>query len=328
MTSYDILRQETSALSSDGHSWLRVVVWLPPEDYTCRGVVQLLHGMAEHIDRYDAFARYLADVGYAVFGHDHIGHGKSVVDASELGALPLHGGKDILVGDVRAARKAAFGVTGDVSDLPLFLFGHSMGSYVARVFVARHGAGLTGAVFCGTGTVSRPAALAGRTLARVIGAVRGEGYRSRLVDSLVQGPFRSAIDDARTDFDWLSTNPAVVDAYLADPLCGEMFTVGGYATLTDVAAEACRPASAAAVPSDLPLLFVSGDEDPVGDNGAGVRAAAQGYEEAGSRDVECVLYPGMRHEILNEPGHLAVFSDVEEWLTKQVIRTDVARAQE
>lgn len=132
------LVQETSTLSADGRSWLRVMVWLPDPVYSRRGIVQLVHGMAEHIERYDSFARFLAGLGYVVFGHDHIGHGKSVSSADELGCMPLQGGKDILVADVLRAREAAFKASRETGALPLFLFGHSMGSFVVRACIARN----------------------------------------------------------------------------------------------------------------------------------------------------------------------------------------------
>lgn len=316
--------QETSTLSSDGRSWLRVALWLPDAGYTRRGAVQLVHGMAEHIERYSAFARFLTGLGYVVFGHDHIGHGKSVTSTDELGHMPIKGGADILVEDVARARAAAASLCAGMERLPLFLFGHSMGSFVVRACIARHPAGLAGAVLCGTGDQPRLLSLAGRTLARAIGAVRGERYRSRLVDSLAMGAFSSAIEDARTDCDWLSTDPAVVDAYLADPLAGQMFTVGGYATLTDLTAEVVADASAAAVPHDLPLLFVAGSDDPVGECGEAVRRAADRYRSAGVEDVDVVLYPGMRHEILNEPDRIDVYADIEAWLAARIVASLVA----
>lgn len=231
------LVQETSTLSADGRSWLRVMVWLPDPVYSRRGIVQLVHGMAEHIERYDSFARFLTGLGYVVFGHDHIGHGKSVSSADALGCMPLQGGKDILIADVLRAREAAFKASRETGTLPLFLFGHSMGSFVVRACIARNPKGLTGAVLCGTSNQPRALSLLGRTLSRAIGTLRGETYRSRLLDSLTIGAFSSAIEDARTDSDWISADPAVVDAYLADPLSGQAFSAGAYATLTDLTAE-------------------------------------------------------------------------------------------
>lgn len=319
MDAIEVTRQETSTLSSDDHSWLRVMVWLPPADYTRRGVVQLVHGMAEHIERYDDFACFLAGLGYLVFGHDHIGHGKSVTDSNELGHMPLEGGKDILIEDVNRVQLAVLRVCGAWDDMPRFIFGHSMGSYVTRAYIARYASGLSGAVLCGTGNQPRLVARAGNVLARFIGSIKGADAHSRLLDHLCVGMFASAVEDARTDCDWISTDPEVVDAYRADPLAGFMFSLGGYATLTDLVAEVVSPASAAAVPTTLPLLFIAGAEDPVGSWGADVKKAAALYKDQGVTNVRTIIYPGMRHEILNEPRHEDVYSDVETWFTERVV---------
>ena len=318
-STYGIVRRETSTLSSDGRSWLRIMVWLPDPTYTRRGAVQLIHGMAEHIGRYDQFARFLAGLGYVVFGHDHIGHGESVSSSKELGHMPLEGGKEILLQDVARVREVVFTSTARCDDLPLFLFGHSMGSYVARVYIARTPKQVAGAVLCGTGHQPRALALAGRSLSKLIGAVRGPEYRSSLVESLVIGSFSSAISNSRTEYDWLSNDPEVVDTYCADPLSGFRFSVGGYATLMDLVAEAVSKTGAAEVPSSMPLLFIAGEEDPVGSWGKAVQKAAELYRQQGVQDVSVILYPDMRHEILNEPDRMRVFSDVESWLTKRAI---------
>lgn len=197
-----------------------------------------------------------------------------------------------------------------------------------RACIARNPKGLTGAVLCGTGNQPRALSLLGRTLSRAIGTLRGETYRSRLLDSLTIGAFSSAIEDARTDSDWISTDPAVVDAYLADPLSGQAFSAGAYATLTDLTAEVVTKKSAAAVPKSLPLLFVAGADDPVGACGEGVRAAADLYRSQGVEDVREIIYPNMRHEILNEPRRVDVFTDVEQWFTECVVMNAVVRTRE
>ncbi|CDB33033.1 putative uncharacterized protein [Eggerthella sp. CAG:209] len=199
---------------------------------------------------------------------------------------------------------------------------------MVRACIARNPKGLTGAVLCGTGNQPRALSLLGRTLSRAIGALRGETYRSRLLDSLTIGAFSSAIEDARTDSDWISTDPAVVDAYLADPLSGQAFSAGAYATLTDLTAEVVTKKSAAAVPKNLPLLFVAGADDPVGACGEGVRAAADLYRSQGVEDVREIIYPNMRHEILNEPRRVDVFTDVEQWFTECVVMNAVVRTRE
>ena len=228
--------------------------------------------------------------------------------------------------DVHELRKMMQGRYGE--EVPFVMFGHSMGSFVVRACIARNPKGLTGAVLCGTGNQPRALSLLGRTLSRAIGTLRGETYRSRLLDSLTIGAFSSAIEDARTDSDWISTDPAVVDAYLADPLSGQAFSAGAYATLTDLTAEVVTKKSAAAVPETLPLLFVAGAEDPVGACGEGVRAAADLYRSQGVEDVREIIYPNMRHEILNEPRRVDVFTDVEQWFTECAVMNAVVRTRE
>ena len=262
--------------SSDGTSQLRVLLWIPylPEN-ELKGIVQIVHGMEEHIDRYDEFARFLARNGFVVGAHDHVGHGKSVLDARDLGHITLDQGDAVLVNDVDRVRRALFE---QFSDLPYFIFGHSMGSFVTRVYLSEHAKGV------------------------------------KVLDSMGAGGFARAIENPRTPLDWISVDPAVVDAYIDDPLCGVMFTVGGYAALTGVVARAVDPRVAARIPKDLPLLFIAGAEDPVGENGKAVVRAVELYRDAGVKDVSLILYPGMRHEILNEPGKQTVYADVLVWL--------------
>lgn len=310
--SLSVERVEHFIPSSDGTSQLRVSLWIPylPER-SLKGVVQLVHGMEEHIDRYDAFATYLACNGFVVGGHDHVGHGKSVADVRDLGHVTLDHGDSVLVDDVDRVRRALFE---SFEGLPFFIFGHSMGSFVTRVYLSRYAEGVDGAILCGTGNQPYPLARSGNVLARTIGAVKGGRFKSRLIDNMGAGGFSKAIKDARTPLDWLSIDPAVVDAYIDDPLCGVMFTVGGYAALTGLVSQAVSPRVAARLPKELPLLFIAGAEDPVGENGEAVVRAAALYHKAGVRDVSLVPYPGMRHEILNEPGKKDVYEDVLAWI--------------
>ncbi len=297
--------------SHDGTSTIRGSVWQPAGRIPA-GVVQLIHGMAEHIERYDTFARFLAGQGYAVCGHDHIGHGHSVTDRSQLGHMPVNDGADILVEDVdtlRGAMAAAF------PNVPYFIFGHSMGSFVLRVYLTRHGQGLAGAILCGTGHHPAPVAAAGNALAKALATIQGETTRNDLVHNAVDGGFARAIENPRTPFDWISANEDNVDAYAADDLNGFTFTLGGYASLTRLVALAASLELAKCIPYDLPLLFIAGAEDPVGANGKAVHAVADLMRRAGVKDVQMILYEGMRHEILNEKEAQRVFDDVLNWLT-------------
>ncbi|MFR8300943.1 MAG: alpha/beta fold hydrolase, partial [Gordonibacter urolithinfaciens] len=214
-------------LSHDGTSQIRGLIWAPERPAGTRapaprGVVQIVHGMSEHLGRYDEFARFLVGRGFVVCASDHVGHGKSVPDPAKLGCLPAHGGKDVLVEDVHELRRT---VAARYSrQTPYILFGHSMGSFVVRAYLARHAEGLAAAVICGTGTQPLVLSKAGNFVARRIAASKGEDYRSAFLDGLGAGAFAKQIENARTPFDWLSTDPAVVDAYIADELCGAMFS--------------------------------------------------------------------------------------------------------
>lgn len=315
--------------SRDGATRIHARLWmpegampLPGEDGASgaclqpRGIVQVVHGMAEHIGRYDEFARFLVSRGFAVCGEDHIGHGLSAASSEDLGHMALPGGKDILIGDVHELRRLV--AARFPPQTPYLLFGHSMGSFIVRAYLARHAAGLAAAVLCGTGQQPRALSAAGNLLARLLARLRGSRYRSAFIDGLGAGAYGKRIEGARTPFDWLSVDPAVVDAFLADERCGAMFTVGGYAALTDLTGEVASPSCASKVPHDLPLLFVAGAQDPVGDEGRGVRAAAELMRKAGVRRVDEIIYEGMRHEILNEPGRMQVFQDVARWMEARI----------
>lgn len=305
--------------SHDNASTIRALVWEPDDaarpDFSPRAVVQIVHGMSEHVERYAPFAEFLVGRGFVVCANDHVGHGKTAGER-DLGHMPLANGADVLVEDVHALREK---VCERYPHARHVMFGHSMGGFVTRVYLTRHADGLSAAILCGTGQQPRIQTVAGRVITRLIAQIRGERHVSRFVDSLGAGAYGRAIKDARTDVDWISSDPDVVDEYIADPLCGQPFTVGAYATLASLVADATDARLARRVPKDLPLLFVAGAEDPVGDCGRGVARAVDEYRNAGVRLVEMGIYPGARHEILNEPCHEAVWHDVEEFLARQGI---------
>lgn len=296
--------------SMDGASTISAKLWLPDRDP--KGIVQLVHGMAEHIGRYDDFAKYLAAQGYAVCGSDHIGHGASVESDQDLGHMPVKDGEDVLVEDVHGLRQIINHALGE--DVPYFIFGHSMGSLVTRVYLSRYGEGLAGAVICGTAHQPLIVSKAGNLLARMVAKFEGPRAKSEFLHSLADGAYSKAIANARTPLDWLSRNEDNVDVYTEDPLTGFIFTAGGYSTLTALAYDAARNGTVKRIPKNLPLLFIAGEEDPVGDNGKGVRQAARQARKAGIIDVEEIIYPEMRHEILNEHEKHQVYADVLMWL--------------
>lgn len=300
--------------SSDGKTQIRALTWEPEKNpgIAPAGIVQIVHGMSEHVERYDEFARYLVSRGYIVCANDHIGHGESVADPSEWGCLPSVGGKEVLVNDVHELRKTV--ASRYARQTPYIMFGHSMGSFIVRAYLARFAEGLAAAVICGTGQQPLLLSKFGNLVARRIAASKGDAYKSTFLDGLGAGSFAKKIDNPRTEFDWISTDDAVVDAYIADESCGVMFSAGGYATLTDLTGEVVTAAAAGAVPADLALLFIAGALDPVGDMGKGVERAVEQYRRAGVETVDLKLYEGMRHEILNEPGRAEVYADVADWI--------------
>lgn len=309
--------KDVSFASADGLSTISARLWFPPacapdSGVKPRGVVHIVHGMAEHVRRYDDFARYLVGHGFVVCGSDMIGHGESAASKEDLGHIPVCAGRSALVADVQSLREivsARYPV-----GTPYLVFGHSMGSFITRAYIAEHGAGLAAAVLCGTGNPAPVASAAGNILSRAIARVRGERYRSSLVDSLAAGGFGKQIPDARTPLDWLSVNSDNVDAYLADEYCGAMFSVGAYSTLTDLTRWVVSQECASRVPKDLPVLFIAGDQDPVGDCGQGVHQAAELLRSAGVERVDERIFANMRHEILNETDRMNVFTFVSQWM--------------
>ncbi len=334
------------------------VLWMPPAGQPVRAIVQITHGMSEHIERYDHFARFLAAHGFAVCGQDNIGHGKSVASPDDWGHIPAHGGKKALIENVHVLRgimeklvmqegvaavdDSARAVASDAATapspaaaaasadadaavapdatalLPYFMFGHSMGSFILRDYLAHYGAGLAGAVICGTGHQSAAVATAGLAAAKAVARAKGERYVSDMLFNLADGAYGKAIKGARTELDWLSTNPMVVDAYLADPACGFRFSAGAYIALTGLLVDLSKKSNINRIPKELPLYLIAGSEDPVGDRGCGVTRVFKEYKEAGIKDVDMRLYLGARHEILNEVDKEKVYADVLKWLEAHV----------
>ena len=280
-----------------------------------RGVVQIAHGVAEHVERYDAFARFLASHGFVVVGNDHLGHGRTIRDMSELGFFSETGGWELVVGDMHTLhdRTAA-----EFPGLPYFLFGHSMGSFLARTYIIRYRTGLDGVILCGTGQ-QRPALVrAGRLLSAMEIKKHGPAYHSRRLQDLAFGGYNDGFAPARTLSDWISRDEAAVDRYNEDPLCGFLPSAGLFRDMMDGLRYIQAPRNTARMKKDLPVCFLSGDADPVGENGAGVIRAYRSFLRAGMTDVTLKLYHGCRHELLNERNRDEVMGDILVWLESKL----------
>ncbi len=282
--------------------------WLP--DGPVRGVLQVVHGMAEHSARYALLAEALCGAGWAVYAHDHRGHGRTGGD-DDHGYLADEDGWRKVVDD---ARRVTATIRDEYPDAPLFLLGHSMGSVVAREYVIGGSDELSGLVLSGSLVDPGVMGLAGVGLARLESRLRGRRHTSRLLNTLSFGQYNSAFKPNRTEFDWLSRDEAEVDSYVADRRCGQVFSSGFWADFLPGIRAVNDADRIARVRPDLPIMLMAGDADPVGAAGKGPRATREQYATAGVHDLTCTLYPGARHEIFNETNRAEVIADLLAWL--------------
>lgn len=298
--------QDIYYASKDGKNTVHACIWLP-EGKIC-GVVQIIHGMAEYAARYAPFAAFLNEHGFAVCAEDHLGHGWTAKSVDDLGYFDdAHDYKTVLA-DIHALRLEMTRRTGE--DTPYFVLGHSMGSFFCRNYIAAHGEGLRGAVIMGSGFKDRLTLGAALSLVRLNALFFGWRNRSAFIKKLAFGSYNKYFKPVRTDNDWLSRDSGNVDAYNADALCGVDFTNNGYYVLFSVIKAACSRAAAEAVPKQLPVYFVAGGMDPVGDYGRGVLKAKDKFAAAGVEHLSLTLYKGCRHEILNDECKQQVCGDI------------------
>jgi alpha-beta hydrolase superfamily lysophospholipase len=302
-----------SFASATGQHTLHGVCWRP--EGAPRAIVQISHGMIEYVERYEPFAQYLTEQGFLVAGHDHVGHGQSVAGPEQWGHFGVRDAGATLVEDVHALTVQ---LREQYPGVPLFLLGHSMGSFVARRYMMTYGAELSGALVIGTGNQPTWELLLGQGLAAVLTAFFGEDHRSRLMQQLLFGLSNRRIPHPRTASDWITKDEAIVDAYVQDPACSFRFTLNGYANLFGLIRYVKKPAHNAAIPKQLPIILLSGTDDPVGSYGKAVRQVYQNWKQQGIADVSCKLYPTDRHEILNETDRDVVYADIAAWLERHL----------
>ena len=295
--------------SSDGKTKLHAVIWTP--ETSPRAIVQISHGMVEYVERYEGFAEFLNSHGILVAGNDHLGHGGSYTEEWQKGYFAKKKGDICALQDLH---RLTVLLQKKYPDIPHFLFGHSMGSFFARRYLYMYPNEIDGAIICGTGWQPNPV-LQGALLLTKLGAIlRGDKYRCPIINKLAFGSMNKAFEPAKTSKDWLSRNEEAVDRYVADPRCGFIFTLNGYRTLFRSMYLSQDMELLQKMDEDLPVLFISGEADPVGDFGKGVKKAVNAFYESGMQDVECILYPEARHELINELNKEEVFQDVLEWL--------------
>ena len=270
--------------------------------------------MAEHIARYDHFARFLNEQGVAVVGNDHLGHGKSIAP----GATPIYFGDgntwDTVVDDLYTLHLR---IKDKFPGVPLFLMGHSMGSFLARTYLIRYPGTVQAAIIMGTGWQPEIMLTGGLTMAGTIARRSGESATSDVVTNLAFGSYNKAFAPNRTPVDWLSVDTDNVDRYIADPLCGLPATVGLFRQMLTGIRFNQRPDNLRKMDKDMPILFISGEQDPVGGMMKGVVRSRDAFLAVGVKDVTLLSYAGLRHEILNEKAQQqTVYNDIWSWLKK------------
>jgi len=309
-----VIRKEFSIPSVSGVADVFARCWVPEDGV--KAVFQIVHGMAEHGERYEEFAQYLCQKGFAVLVDDHIGHGKSVKKDDDLGYFGESGGWNAFVEDEKALTEM---IKKEYPDTPIIFFGHSMGSFIAREYIRRYGTdeAIKGAVICGT-SGKNPASAIAITLAGAIAKVKGSRHRSKFIDKIAFGPYNNKINSPRTAFDWLTTENAIVDKYVADKYCGFLFTAAGYKDLFTILTKVSGKDWFESVPDNLPILITSGEEDPVGAYGKGINQVYSDLKAQNIKDLTLKLYKGMRHEILNEQERATVYEDIASWSLSKI----------
>lgn len=286
--------------------------WMPEGEP--KAVMQIVHGIAEFVERYDDFANYLTSLGYVVVAEDHMGHGQSIAGGSTQGYF--HGGWFNGVADTYQLMQDTMA---QFPGLPYVLFGHSMGSFMARTILAKYpDSGISAAIICGTGWQPR---FALPLLIKVVEGMckkTGEDKPSQQLQNMIFGGYNKKIPSPRTGTDWLTRDNAIVDAYNAHPLCGFVPACGLLRDMMKGIYYVEQPKNLANMKKHLPVFFIAGTEDPVGPYGKGVEQAAKAFKKAGMVNVALKLYPDCRHEILNELNKQEVYADITKWLTPYV----------
>jgi alpha-beta hydrolase superfamily lysophospholipase len=285
-----------------------------------RAVVQISHGMCEYVGRYAEYAKHLCSIGIVLAGNDHPGHGRSAQDESELGYFAKDGGVELAVG-------ALCEMSGILSERypekPIILLGHSMGSFLCRLYLTKYAENLAGAIIMGTAGPGAPTG-AGIMLADLIALFRGDKHRSKLLRSIQQSGYLKKCGKGADRTDWLSRDRTIVEKYNNDKYCNYIFTVSGYRDLFRMLGEVTSLEWAPSVPIDLPILIISGEDDPVGGYGKGVCKVAGALTHAGAKRLTTVLIPGARHEVLNETDREETYALIDKWLNEEIIMDGVA----
>ena len=299
--------------SSTGKNKIHARMCVP--DAEPRAIVQIIHGIAEYIDRYDEFMSFLADNGIIAVGTDHLGHGKSIESEEQTGFFAYDNGWDYVVRDEEVLRLA---MHENYPELPIIVFGHSMGSFMARTLLIRYPDAFNAAIISGTGNQGAALVNGGLIMGNLVTGLNGAHHYSKFLNNLAFGSYNKIYENPKTEYDWLSRDEANVQKYIDDPLCGFIPTCSLFRDMMTGVKFITNKKNLTAMNKDMPVYFMSGDMDPVGECGKGVKKAYNNFLEAGMKDVSIKLYPGGRHEMLNEINKDEVYSDILTWLGSKI----------
>ncbi len=290
--------------------------WVPEINKT-KACIQIAHGMAEHIQRYSHFAEEMVKAGFAVYGNDHRGHGKTAGSLENIGYFADINGFNIVVEDMIKLTEI---IKEENPGKPIFLFGHSMGSLLSRNYIINNSNYINGVILSGTMGSAGLLGIFGIGISKFQCWLKGQKAKSPLMDSLSFGQFNNAFKPNRTDFDWLTSDKKEVDKYMDDPYCGSIFSTGFFYDLLTGMYETFKSKNTAKIPKDLPMFIFSGDKDPVGNNKKAVEKVFQNYKKAGLKKIALKFYDG-RHEMLNEINKSEVYQDIIHWINTQLENT-------
>ena len=305
-----VRKEELTYKSRDRETMIHAIKWIPEGEPVA--ILQIIHGMQEFIDRYDEYARFLASKGFLVTGNDHLGHGKSVSANGTYGFFCKDDPATVLVRDAHRLKKM---VQEEYPGVPIFILGHSFGSFVAREYIARYGTGIQGAII--QGTAFMPASTI-KSMSSLVGTMQlflGTKTRSNMINNMAFKGYLKKIPNARTKFDWLSHNEESIDKYIANPANNFVFTLNGFATMAELLKRVQDVGKMEDIPKNLPILITAGKEDPVGNYGEGPEKLFDIYKnQLQMKNVELKLYDGMRHELQQEIGREKIFEEQYQWL--------------
>lgn len=307
-----MIKREFAFASADGKTILHVIMWVP--EAVPKGIVQIAHGVSEYAGRYEDVAEVLTDAGYVVVCHDQLGHGKSINTAKDK---MYFGDWEYLVSDFEAVAEV---VRKEIADMPYFVMGFSMGSFVVREYLIKHSHEVSGAIIMGTGYQPKAITKIMRMIVNAEAKKIGENNTSEFIEKLSDGVYNSNIKNPVSKRSWLLANDESLLEYMNDPNVGGAMTAGLFREMLYGMEVACDKKNVRMMDRTLPVLLMSGSEDPVGNMKKGVYAVEKMFKNAGMKDIEVLFYPESRHDILHELVREKVLHDWITWMDKQVAK--------